>query len=142
MSAATDLEEARRLGISTTEVTLMQNAADNLTAARIVGRAEKDAQTTRNRTATVPATMAAPTAVAVAGRIGRVSFTPPANGGQPITGYTVTSSPGGLTGTGTTSPIDVPNLVVSTAYTFTIRATNEVGQSVASPASNSVTGLA
>lgn len=142
MSATTDLEEARRMGVSTVDITTAQNAASNLEAARILGTSEKDTQTARNRTATVPATMAAPTAVAVAGRIGRVSFTAPANGGQPISGYTVTSSPGGFTGTGTTSPIDVTGLTVSTAYTFTIRATNEIGQSVASPASNSITALA
>ena len=37
-----------------------------------------------------------------------VAFTAPAsNGGAPITSYTVTSSPGGLTGTGAASPITV-----------------------------------
>ncbi|HJV77398.1 MAG TPA: fibronectin type III domain-containing protein [Paludibacter sp.] len=69
-----------------------------------------------------------------------VSFTAPAfNGGSTITGYTVTSSPGNFTGTGTTSPIIVTGLTNSTAYTFTITATNIVGTSTASAASNSVT---
>jgi hypothetical protein len=69
-----------------------------------------------------------------------VSFTAPAfNGGSTITGYTVTSSPGNFTGSGATSPIIVTGLTNSTAYTFTITATNIVGTSTASAASNSVT---
>lgn len=69
-----------------------------------------------------------------------VTFTPPASdGGSAITGYTVTSSPGGLTGTGSASPITVTGLTNDVAYTFTVTATNAVGTSSASAASNSVT---
>jgi hypothetical protein len=69
-----------------------------------------------------------------------VTFTPPAsNGGSAITGYTVTSSPGSITGTGTASPITVTGLTNGTAYTFTVTATNANGTSPASAASNSVT---
>jgi hypothetical protein len=69
-----------------------------------------------------------------------VTFTAPAsNGGAPITGYTVTASPGGATGTGTASPITVSGLTNGTAYTFTVTATNSAGTSAASAASNSVT---
>ena len=69
-----------------------------------------------------------------------VSFTAPAsNGGAAITGYTVTSSPGGFTGTGSASPITVTGLTNGTAYTFTVTATNAVGTGAASAASNSVT---
>ena len=69
-----------------------------------------------------------------------VAFSAPAsNGGSAITGYTVTSSPGGKTGTGTSSPITVSGLTNATAYTFTVTATNAVGISSASAASNSVT---
>ncbi len=72
-----------------------------------------------------------------------VTFTAPAsNGGATITGYTVTSSPGGFTGTGAASPITVSGLTNATAYTFTVKATNSVGQSAASGASNSVTPAA
>lgn len=68
-----------------------------------------------------------------------VTFTPPADdGGALITGYTVTSSPGGLTGTGTGSPIVVTGLTNGTAYTFTVTATNGVGTGSASSASSSV----
>ncbi|WP_445777224.1 Ig-like domain-containing protein [Shewanella sp.] len=69
-----------------------------------------------------------------------VSFTAPANnGGSAITGYTVTSSPGGLTATGTSSPITVTGLTNGTAYTFSVTATNSAGTSSSSSASNSVT---
>jgi trimeric autotransporter adhesin len=69
-----------------------------------------------------------------------VSFTAPASdGGSPITGYTVTASPGGLTATGTASPLTVTGLTNGTAYTFTVKATNAIGSSAASTASNSVT---
>jgi hypothetical protein len=69
-----------------------------------------------------------------------VSFTAPtSNGGSAITGYTVTSSPGGITATGTSSPITVTGLQNGTSYTFTVTATNSVGTSTASTASNSVT---
>jgi uncharacterized protein (TIGR02145 family) len=71
-----------------------------------------------------------------------VTFTAPvSNGGSAITGYTVTSSPGNITGTGSSSPITVTGLTNGTAYTFTITATNAIGTSVASSASNSVTPL-
>jgi len=69
-----------------------------------------------------------------------VTFTlPGSNGGSPITGYTVTSSPGGITATGTASPITVTGLTNGTAYTFTVTATNANGTGPASSASNSVT---
>lgn len=69
-----------------------------------------------------------------------VTFTAPAyNGRSAITGYTVTSSPGGFTGTGSASPITVTGLQSNTAYTFTVTATNAIGTSAASAASNSIT---
>lgn len=68
-----------------------------------------------------------------------VTFTAPANdGGSAITGYTVTSNPGGITGTGTTSPVIVTGLTNLTAYTFTVVATNINGNSASSAGSNSV----
>jgi uncharacterized protein (TIGR02145 family) len=64
---------------------------------------------------------------------------PVSDGGSVITSYTVTSSPGGLTASGTGSPLTVTGLTNRTAYTFTVSATNENGTGSASAASNSVT---
>ena len=69
-----------------------------------------------------------------------VTFTPPAsNGGAAITLYTVTSSPGGFTGTGSGSPITVAGLANGVSYTFTVTADNTAGTGSASAASNAVT---
>ena len=94
----------------------------------------------------VPATIPdAPTiGTAVAGNAqATVPFTAPSsNGGSDITSYTATSSPEGITGTISQSgsgDITVTGLTNGTSYTFTVTATNAIGTSVASVASNSVT---
>jgi len=88
--------------------------------------------------ATVPSS---PTAVSASAGDGYavVSFTAPVtDGGSAVTGYTITSSPGGLTATGTASPITVTGLSNGTTYTFAVTANNSVGTSDASLNSNSV----
>jgi len=64
---------------------------------------------------------------------------PMSSGGKPISLYTVTSSPGGITATTNGTFATVSGLTNGTAYTFTVTATNSVGTSSASAASNSVT---
>lgn len=64
---------------------------------------------------------------------------PSSNGGSAITGYTVTSLPSGVTATGNSSPIALTGLTSATAYTFTVTATNSIGTSSPSQASNSIT---
>jgi hypothetical protein len=68
-----------------------------------------------------------------------VAFDTAPNGGSAILDYTVTSSPGGLTATGSASPLVVTGLTNGVDYTFTVTATNSVGTGAASAASNSVT---
>jgi uncharacterized repeat protein (TIGR01451 family) len=67
--------------------------------------------------------------------------TPPTDGGSPITSYTVTSAPGGLTETAgaTARSVVVSGLANGTSYTFTVIARNGVGASAASLPSNAAT---
>lgn len=67
-----------------------------------------------------------------------VAFSAPSFSKLPITSYTVTASPGGATGTGSSSPITVSGLSNGTAYTFTVTATSAAGTSSSSSASSSV----
>ena len=69
-----------------------------------------------------------------------VSFSAPAsNGGSAITSYTVTSSPGGVTASGSSSPVVVTGLTTGTLYTYTVTATNALGTSNSSLPSAAVT---
>ena len=71
-----------------------------------------------------------------------VSFTAPAyDGGDPIAYYTATASPGGRSGSSTGDPITIHGLTNGVEYTFTVTATNGVGTSGDSDASNAVTPL-
>jgi hypothetical protein len=67
-----------------------------------------------------------------------VTFTP-ALDGDLATSFTVTSTPGSYTATGSSSPIVVPGLQSNTSYTFKVFATNAAGNSTESTASSSIT---
>jgi len=80
------------------------------------------------------------TATKLSSTTASLSFSPPlANNGAAVTGYTVTSTPGGITATGSSSPITITGLTPATAYTFAVTATNSAGTSAASSASNQIT---
>lgn len=67
-----------------------------------------------------------------------VTFTPNPLG-PAATSYTVLSTPGSITATGSSSPIVITGLTNGTSYTFQVRANNAFGSSAYSSSSNSVT---
>ena len=107
------------------------------------GNAAYQAATTVPQTfavnAVVPDAPSSPVGTAGDAQVSVAFIAPVSNGGSSITGYTVTASPGGATGTGSASPIIVAGLTNGTAYTFTVTATNSAGTSSASSASAAVT---
>ena len=86
-----------------------------------------------------------PTDVTASGGDGKATITwsvPASDGGSPITGYKVTASPGGSTvdvDSGRTTNATITRLTNGTSYTFTVRATNTIGDSGESGPSRSVT---
>jgi hypothetical protein len=85
---------------------------------------------------------AAPTGVTATpgDRSAQVFWTASAPNGSPITGYTITASPGGATVTvpGDQTMGTVSGLTPGTSFTFTVKATSALGTSPASAPSNAV----
>lgn len=68
-----------------------------------------------------------------------VAFLAPSNdGGSPILGYTAIAQPGNITVTGSVSPLTVTGLTNGSKYTFKVYATNALGNSPFSAASDTV----
>jgi titin len=90
--------------------------------------------------ADVPIAPPAPSA-STRDRSATVSWAKADANGSPITGYTITTSPGGATKTvdADTTSTTIDGLTNGTAYTFTVNATNAIGTSPASAPSNEVT---
>lgn len=69
-----------------------------------------------------------------------VSFIGPASsGGSPITAYTATSVPSGISVTGAASPLNVPCPAPCSGYAFTVVASNSSGSSLPSTAADVLT---
>ena len=94
------------------------------------------------RGVTAPSAPSAASATAGHARATVMWESPAFDGGAPVTGYTVTSSPEGrtCTTTGATTCV-VTGLTNGTPYTFTVTAANAAGTSVASAASDPVTPI-
>ncbi len=94
----------------------------------------------------VPGAPTIGTATATGATTATVSFSAPVNNnGRPITSYTAVSSPGNITGSVSQSgsgTITVSGLTAGTSYTFTVYATNAIGDSPSSSPSNSITTIA
>lgn len=92
---------------------------------------------------TIPGAPTGVSATATGRTTANVSFTAPAsNGGATITSYTAVSTPGSITATiyqSGSGTISVTGLTANTSYTFVVYATNSVGNSANSSASNSIT---
>jgi outer membrane protein OmpA-like peptidoglycan-associated protein/phosphodiesterase/alkaline phosphatase D-like protein len=93
--------------------------------------------------ATVPNAPTIGTATATGSTTATVTYTAPgSDGGATITTYTATSSPGSITGSVSqagSGTISITGLTSGTTYTFTVVATNSVGNSSPSAASNAIT---
>ncbi|WP_344092768.1 N,N-dimethylformamidase beta subunit family domain-containing protein [Microbacterium deminutum] len=95
-----------------------------------------------------PTAPSAPTGVTATAGDGQatVSWTAPANGGAPITSYTITpyigttpQAPTTITGTPPATTTTVTGLTDGTAYTFTVSALNSIGPGPASAPSSAIT---
>lgn len=79
------------------------------------------------------------TSVSAGDTTATVAFAAPSsNGGATISGYTATASPGGASGSCSSSPCTITGLANGTSYTITVSATNAAGTGSASDASPSV----
>ncbi|MBO9610297.1 MAG: S-layer homology domain-containing protein, partial [Paenibacillaceae bacterium] len=128
--------------ITVTGLTYGQIYRFTVTATNTAGTSVASAPSDEVTPAAAPVAPDAPTITSVTAGNGQVTvnFTAPANnGGSAITSYTVTSTTGGITQTGTASPITVTGLTNGTAYSFTVTATNAAGTSEASAPSNETT---
>ena len=146
-SACTGISVSGGSATSTTITGLTSGTSYTFTVSAINALGTGD-PSTRSNSVTIPTVPTPPTNAAAAvqpnGTV-TVSWTDPTNSGSPVTGYTVIPSPAcpACTGTsvssGTATSSTIGGLSSGTAYTFTVTATNAIGTSSPSSASNSVT---
>jgi large repetitive protein len=99
-----------------------------VTATNAIGTGLPSAPSAAATPAAVPGIPTIGTATAGNGQAS-VTFSTPATNGTPITGYTVTSNPGGIAATCATSPCVVTGLTNGTAYRFSVVANSAAGPS-------------
>ncbi len=103
---------------------------------RVSARNANDTHSANDQSFTTSACVPdAPTIGAITAGVGRatVAFAPPASdGGASIDQYTVTCEPGGITASGSASPITVTGLTPGQAYTCSVTATSSAGTGPAS----------
>ena len=108
-------------------------------ATNIVGDS-KESEVSEPVTPATPPEAPTLTNVTVSAHEAEIAFIAPSStGGAPITGYTATAAPSGATASGAASPIVVTELQTGVEYTFTVHATNAMGDGPESAPSNSVT---
>lgn len=100
--------------------------------------AGSSAESTASESITATTVPQAPTISSATYGFERVSiaFSSNGTGGKAISSYTVTSNPGSVTGSSSSSPISIGSLTAGTSYTFTATATNANGTSSSSNTSD------
>jgi hypothetical protein len=117
---------------------------DVITTTTLQYRQQRNSVSQVNNTVTLVGQIAqvpdAPSSVTATNGNGQssVSFVPGPNGGDAINYFTILSTPGGITATGTSSPITITGLTNGTNYTFQVKANNDIGDSPYSSPSNNV----
>ena len=129
--------------ISSTSGYVDQGLLVSRTGALILGGPAATYKLVSIPTTTAPDAPTIGTATALSPTSASISFTAPtSNGGATIETYTATSIPGSFTGQilqAGSGTITVTGLTASTAYTFTVTASNSAGTSSPSSASTSIT---
>jgi len=117
-------------------ITGLTNGASYTFAVKAVNAAGSSPAATSTGPVTPRTVPGAPTSLAFTPGDGKVTISwavPSSDGGSPITGYTVTTTPGGSTVTAAASArsVTVTGLSNGTSYTFAVKAVNAAGSSAA-----------
>ncbi|MBF81998.1 MAG: hypothetical protein CL522_01130 [Actinobacteria bacterium] len=123
----------------TNGITYTFSVVANYTGGNVSSPSESSSEATPASPPSPPLTVEA---TATAGQATITWEQPLTNGGSSITGYKVTSIPGGLTCTTNTLSCIIQELNNGTLYQFTVSSFNEIGESDQSLPSNGVTPLA